>query len=296
VVTGKVSDALRGLRFAIIATARQISRMRIVATVIAVVILVAVAVLAPMPTAVDLRDWSKSAGPWFPLAFLAAHLVVTVFPFPRTAFTLAAGLLFGTVLGVGLAVLASTLSALIALWLVRAVGWQLDRLVSHSAIETVDARLSRRGWRVVVLMRLIPVVPFSVVNYAAGASAVRALPYTLATFVGLIPGTLAVVVLGDALTGHISPLLFLVSLCTASIGVIGLAFEFRAHRRERREVTGSATRAADPTVPAVVATAADTASAGAVGRELRRSRPRHSIAHLLPRRPRPGQSRDRSGY
>ena len=180
----------------------------------------------------QLRDWATSVGPWFPLAFLAAHVVVTVFPFPRTAFTLAAGLLFGPALGVGLAVLASTASALIALWLVRAVGWQLDRLVSHPAIDTVDARLRRRGWPVVFSLRLIPAVPFSVINYAAGASAVRTVPYTLATFVGLIPGTLAVVVLGDALTGHISPLLFVVSLCTGSIGIVGLALEFRAHRRE----------------------------------------------------------------
>ncbi len=55
---------------------------------------------------------------------------------------------------------------------------------------------------------MIPAVPFSVLNYAAGASAVRVLPYTLATFVGLLPGTAAVVILGDALTGNVSPLLF----------------------------------------------------------------------------------------
>jgi uncharacterized membrane protein YdjX (TVP38/TMEM64 family) len=232
VITPKVRNALRSLRFATVASARQLSRRRVFATLVAIVILVAVAVFVPMPTAVQLRDWATSVGPWFPLAFLAAHLVVTVFPFPRTAFTLAAGLLFGPALGVGLAVLASTASALIALWLVRAVGWQLDRLVSHPAIDTVDARLSRRGWPVVFSLRLIPAVPFSVINYAAGASAVRTVPYTLATFVGLIPGTLAVVVLGDALTGHISPLLFVVSLCTGSIGIVGLALEFRAHRRE----------------------------------------------------------------
>jgi uncharacterized membrane protein YdjX (TVP38/TMEM64 family) len=232
VIRGKVRDAVRGLRFATVATARQVSRRRIVATLIAIVILVAVAVFVPMPTALQLRDWARSVGPWFPLAFLAAHVVVTVFPFPRTAFTLAAGLLFGTTLGVGLAVLASTLSALAALWLVRAVGWQLDRLVSHPAIDTVNTRLGRRGWPVVVSLRLIPAVPFSVINYAAGASGVRMLPYTLATVVGLIPGTLAVVVLGDALTGHISPGLFVVSLCTASIGVVGLVYEFRAHRRQ----------------------------------------------------------------
>jgi uncharacterized membrane protein YdjX (TVP38/TMEM64 family) len=231
VIRAKVRDARRGLRFATAATARQVSRRRIAATLIAIVILVAIAVLMPMPTAVELRDWSRSVGPWFPLAFLAAHVVVTVFPFPRTAFTLAAGLLFGTTLGVGLAVLASTLSALAALWLVRAAGWQLDRLVSLPAIDTVNERLRRRGWPVLVSLRLIPAVPFSVINYAAGASAVKVLPYTLATVVGLTPGTLAVVVLGDALTGHISPALFVVSLCTASIGVVGLVYEFRAHRR-----------------------------------------------------------------
>ena len=81
----------------------------------AIVILVAVALLVPLPTAVQLRDWATSVGPWFPLAFLAAHVVVTVFPFPRTAFTLAAGLLFGPLLGVSIAVVASTFSAVIAL-------------------------------------------------------------------------------------------------------------------------------------------------------------------------------------
>lgn len=158
-------------------------------------------------------------------------MVATVFPLPRTAFTLAAGLLFGSALGVGLAVLASTLSELIALWLVRVVGWQLDRLVSHPAIDAVDARLRRRGWPVVLSLRLIPAVPFSVINYAAGASSVRALPYTVATFVGLLPGTLAVVVLGDAMTGHVSPLLVVVSVATACVGFAGLLYEIRSHRR-----------------------------------------------------------------
>jgi uncharacterized membrane protein YdjX (TVP38/TMEM64 family) len=206
------------------------------------VILVAIAILVPLPTAVQMRDWATSVGPWFPLVFFAAHVLVTVFPFPRTAFTLAAGLLFGSLLGVIIAVLASTLSALIALLLVRAVGWQLNRLVSDSTVNTIDERLHRRGWPTVVSLRLIPAMPFSVLNYAAGASAIRVLPYLFATFVGLIPGTLAVVVLGDALTGRISPLLFVVSAATAAIGIAGLVFEIRAHRRHHRE------RMADPPV------------------------------------------------
>jgi uncharacterized membrane protein YdjX (TVP38/TMEM64 family) len=233
-----VIRSLRGLRTALIATASQVPRRRIVVTTAVIVVLAAMAVLLPLPTAVQLRDWATSVGPWFPLTFLAAHIVVTVLPFPRTAFTLAAGLLFGPVLGVTLAVIASTASAVIALLLVRAVGWQLNGLVSHPGVDALDARLRRRAWPTIISMRLIPVLPFSAVNYAAGASAVRVAPFTVATVIGLLPGTTAVVILGDALTGHINPELVAVSLCTASIGVAGLVMELRAHRRQR--VRGSA--------------------------------------------------------
>ncbi|MFY9764646.1 MAG: TVP38/TMEM64 family protein, partial [Mycobacterium sp.] len=209
----RITDALRPLTSAVVATARQVPRRRMVLTGAVVAILVAVALLVPLPSAVQLRDWATSVGPWFPLAFLATHIVVTVLPFPRTAFTLAAGLLFGPVLGVTLAVAASAASAVIALVLVRAAGWELSRLVRHHAVEKLDARLRDRGWVAVMSLRLIPAVPFSVLNYAVGASAVRVLPYTLATVAGLLPGTAAVVILGDAFTGHLSPLLFLVSLC-----------------------------------------------------------------------------------
>jgi uncharacterized membrane protein YdjX (TVP38/TMEM64 family) len=228
-----VVSTLRVVRAALIATASQVPRRRIYAIVAAIVILVAIALLVPLPSAVQLRDWATSVGPWFPLAFLAAYVVVTVFPFPRTAFTLAAGLMFGPLLGATLAVVASTLSALIALLLIRAVGLQLNKMVSHPAIDTLDSRLRRRGWPSIVSLRLIPAVPFAVLNYAAGASAVRVLPYTLASFFGLLPGTTAVVILGDALTGSVNPLLVLISLCTASIGVVGLIYETRAHRKHR---------------------------------------------------------------
>jgi uncharacterized membrane protein YdjX (TVP38/TMEM64 family) len=243
-----VVSPLRALRAAVIATASTVSPRRFVAILTAIVILVAVAVLVPLPTAVQMRDWATSVGPWFPLAFLAAHVVVTVLPFPRTAFTLAAGLLFGPYLGVPLAVLASTLSAVIALLLVRAAGWQLNRLVRHPRVDSVDERLSGRGWPAVLSMRMIPAVPFSVVNYAAGASAVRVLPYTLATVVGLLPGTAAVVILGDALTGNVSPLLFLVSLCTAALGIAGLGYEIRTHRRHHRERLAASGQSAEPAI------------------------------------------------
>ena len=198
--------------------ARQLSRPRIVGTVVVITVLIAAATWVPLPTPVQMRDWAESVGPWFPLAFLVAHIIVTVVPVPRTAFTLAAGLLFGPVLGVAIAVIASTASAVIAMLLVRASGWRLNRLVRHRSIDTVDERLRKRGWLAILSLRLIPAVPFAALNYAAGASAVRMAPYTLATLAGLLPGTTAVVILGDALAGHVNPLLYLVSACTSAFG------------------------------------------------------------------------------
>ena len=64
-------STLAALRAAVIATAAQVPRRRIVAMTVAIVILAAIALLVPLPTAVQLRDWATSVGPWFPLAFLA---------------------------------------------------------------------------------------------------------------------------------------------------------------------------------------------------------------------------------
>jgi len=151
---------------------------------------------------------------------------------------------------------------LLALLLVRAAGWRLDRLVPHPRVKTLDARLRRRGWPTVMSMRLIPAVPFSVLNYAAGASSVRVLPYTVATLAGLLPGTAAVVILGDALTNHISPLLILVSVFTATLGVAGLVYEIKAHAQHHRADTG-ASHCGDQDIaadrPAAAVRAADTA-------------------------------------
>lgn len=229
--TAKTTSTLRSLSRTLGASARQLSRPRTAAAVVGITVAVAVALWVPLPGAVQLRDWAQSLGPWFPLAFLVAHVVVTVVPVPRTAFTLAAGLLFGPVLGVLIAVVASTASAVLALALVRAAGWRLGRLVRHRAIQRADDRLRERGWVSVLSLRLMPVLPFCVVNYAAAASAVGILPYTLATVAGLLPGTAAVVFFGDALAGHPSPLLFLVSLVTSAAGLTGLFFEIRHYRR-----------------------------------------------------------------
>jgi uncharacterized membrane protein YdjX (TVP38/TMEM64 family) len=251
--TYKITDMLRDLGCATGAAARQLSRPRVVATVVGITVLIAAATWIPLPAPVRMRDWAELVGPWFPLAFLVAQVVVTIAPVPRTAFTLAAGLLFGPVLGVLIAVVASTTSAVIGLYLVRAAGWRLNRLVRHQSVDRVDERLRQRGWVAILSLRLIPAVPFSALNYAAGASAVRVLPYTLATLGGLLPGTAAVVILGDALAGHPSSLLCLVSVCTGTLGLAGLVIEIRHYRQHHRRAPQRTSHGDEPAPePAII--------------------------------------------
>jgi uncharacterized membrane protein YdjX (TVP38/TMEM64 family) len=178
---------------------------------------------------VGVRESVRAAGIWAPALFVVLQVAVTVSPVPRTVFTVAAGVLFGSANGVLLAVVASTLAAVVAFWLVRLAGHRLvARFADRPALRWMRARLDRSGLLAVTSLRLIPAGPFSVMNYAAGLSGVRFAPYLLGTALGIVPGTVAMVVLGDAVTGDPQPALLAVSvLC----GLVGLAGVLVAARR-----------------------------------------------------------------
>ena len=108
------------------------------------IVLVTIAWWVPLPTAIHMR-LSGFDGAWFTWPFLPPTWLSRCFV-PRTAFTLAAGLLFRICARCRDRRRSHTLAALLALLLVRAAGWQLSRLVSHPAVESVDATLRRRGW------------------------------------------------------------------------------------------------------------------------------------------------------
>lgn len=193
-------------------------------------ILTAVAALSlPVPDPLQIRTWAQATGPAAPILFLLAHTLVTMAPIPRTAFTLAAGLLFGPFLGVGISLAATTMSAVLAFGAVRWLGRGLVAAkLDHRVLRAVNARLRRRGWLAVASLRLIPAVPFSMLNYCSAVSSIR-FSHFLAGTVGIVPGSVAVVVLGDALTGTTSPALLTVWLACGAIGVVGLLIEARSH-------------------------------------------------------------------
>ncbi|RKZ35978.1 MAG: TVP38/TMEM64 family protein [Gammaproteobacteria bacterium] len=145
-----------------------------------------------------LEEWVWAAGLLAPLLFMALYAVATVLFLPGALLTLAGGALFGPVwgtlwnltgatLGAGLAFL--TARYLGADWVERRAGGHVKRLVDGVAAE---------GWRFVAFVRLVPLFPFNLLNYALGLTPIRFVPYLLATWVFMLPGAIAYTYLGYA--------------------------------------------------------------------------------------------------
>jgi uncharacterized membrane protein YdjX (TVP38/TMEM64 family) len=85
-------------------------------------------------------------------------------------------------------------------------------------------------------MRLLPAIPFAPLNYTFGVTTVRWQPYLVGTAVGLVPGTAAIVLLGDATTGTASPAMITVFVVSGAIGVVGILLSARRPREPRTPV------------------------------------------------------------
>lgn len=197
--------------------------------VMAIVVTVLVgAYFVPLPSIATARTWSDSLGPWFIWLFFLAYAIVPAAPVPRTAFTLTAGVLFPPAIAFVGATISSTIAAVIGFLVARKLGRQrITRFLKHPSVAALDHRLAQRGWLAVGSVRLIAVFPFSIVNYLAGLSSIRLIPFIAATIIGMTPGNAAVIFLGDALTGSGSPISLFFSAALFAVGVIGLIVDTR---------------------------------------------------------------------
>lgn len=157
------------------------------------------------PSADEVRDWGESLGPAGPVLFIPLSIGLAVLLFPGPILAGAAGLLFGTVVGIPVALAATTLTAVTQMEIARHVaGGQVGALVPERA-RRIDAALERRGFVAVLYMRLTPGVPYHLVNYGAGLTRLRARDMALGTLVGAAPRTFAYVALGGNLGDLGSP-------------------------------------------------------------------------------------------
>jgi len=136
--------------------------------------------------------------PAAPLAFLALHLAASLLFVPRTVFAVLAGLVFGIWWGIVWAALGSVLGAVAGFLLARHVHVGLVDPAGWTRFAPLLQRVERGGWRMVALVRLVPVIPHAVSNYALGLTRLGLVPYALGSLLGQLPLTIAYVELGGA--------------------------------------------------------------------------------------------------
>ena len=136
--------------------------------------------------------------PAAPLAFLALHLVASLLFVPRTMLAVAAGLMFGMGWGLVWAAAGSVMGAVAGFCVARYLNSGIVDLDRYPRIRPILDSIRRGGWRSVALLRLVPVIPHTLTNYALGLTPMRLWPYAFGSLVGQLPLTIACVDLGAA--------------------------------------------------------------------------------------------------
>ncbi|MFE4971454.1 TVP38/TMEM64 family protein [Kitasatospora sp. NPDC056651] len=176
---------------------------------------------------------------WFGPLFTLVYAVGTLAFLPRLALNMAAGLLLGIKLGLALAVLGSTLGAAMAFALGRGLGREALRpYLRGKVLGALDQRFTEKGFRSVLVLRILPGMPFQAANFGAAFSGTPFLPFVLATAIGVVPNTL-VYVTAAASAGRPDSAAFLLSagmIVLVAVGsVVGL---WRAAKARRRAMAG----------------------------------------------------------
>lgn len=150
------------------------------------------------PDAATIDRLVADAGLWGPLLFLVIYAIATVLFVPGAALTLAGGALFGPLAGAAICLTGATLGATAAFLLSRhlAADWVAAR--AGPRLRQLQDGVAAEGWRFVALVRLMPLLPFNLLNYALGLTRIGLRPYVIASAVCMAPGALAYTWLGHA--------------------------------------------------------------------------------------------------
>jgi uncharacterized membrane protein YdjX (TVP38/TMEM64 family) len=148
----------------------------------------------------DFLEWVQGLGDWGLVALVALYIVATVLFFPGSVLTLGAGAVFGLVRGFIAVSIGSILGASAAFLVGRTVarGWVEQKVAGNPRFQAIDRAVGTQGFKIVLLTRLSPVFPFNLLNYAFGLTRVSFRDYFLASWIGMVPGTLMYTYLGWA--------------------------------------------------------------------------------------------------
>ena len=150
---------------------------------------------------VDFIHWAKGMGPTGGVVYAAFYIVGTALFFPGLPLTLGAGFLYGAVVGTLVVSPASVAGATLAFLIARyfARDWVTRRLKKYPQAAAIDRAIEKNGFKAVILLRLQPVLPFNILNYALGLTSIRLRDYMVASWIGMFPATVLYVYLGSVM-------------------------------------------------------------------------------------------------
>lgn len=223
-------------------TVRRVRR-RLLLTILALAVAAALVwAIEPLRTALGhvlhgdvdaLQAQLQSLGAWGAFVVVALILAHAVVFFPAEIVNATAGLTFGVAVALPIVLVSWVLSGLIAYWLGRVAGRPLAvRLAGERRVAAAERLIDRTGAPALLLSRLIPLVPYSLVGYLAGAARVPVWRYTWTSFLGVLPITAAATYLGHAADDFSAsdPLLWI----AIAVLVVLFAVTATAARRLRR--------------------------------------------------------------
>jgi uncharacterized membrane protein YdjX (TVP38/TMEM64 family) len=171
--------------------------------VVAGALAIALTLSEPLRTTItSLVLWVRGAGPLGGVAFVTMFVVATVLLVPGSLLSLSAGVAYGVVTGSVITVVAGTLAMSAPFAIGRRILRPLvvHRLTGRPRLAAIDRAVERDGAKIVVLLRLSPVVPYNLLNYALSATRLRFPSYLAASVLGFTPGAVLTVYLGAAVS------------------------------------------------------------------------------------------------
>jgi uncharacterized membrane protein YdjX (TVP38/TMEM64 family) len=150
----------------------------------------------------NIESFIRGFGAWAPVAYAALYIICAPIPFLAPLFSAVGGLLFGAIRGTIYILFIATASALVPFSLARRLGqeWVEGKVKGKKLDEIYQRSAGNKGFMFIVLLRLIPALPWEVQNYVAGLTKVSIPTFVLGTMLGIIPGSFSLAFLGASAT------------------------------------------------------------------------------------------------
>ncbi|MBM6406123.1 TVP38/TMEM64 family protein [Phycicoccus sp. CSK15P-2] len=204
-------------------------RLRVLGVVFTLLLVMGVVLTFLSGELTTVRRVVAESGAWGPVVYVGLHAVLTLLPVPKNLLAGIAGAVFGLATGVVWSWSGSMLSALLGFVVARNLGHDTVATLTGPRVERVRRILRDEGLFAVLVARLTPFVPFTIINYAAGVSPVSRRVFVLGTAVGVVPGTVAYVAIGASAGGNVTT-----AVLAGAAGLVLLALTFVATRLLRR--------------------------------------------------------------